>query len=364
MFVALRDLRFAKGRFALMGSVVVLITMLVGLLSGLTSGLAKESTSGITGLHADQLVFQGSNNSDDDISFDESTVSEKTLRQWRDVSGVDAAEPLAIQRSNAAPGKQAEDSAGSSSVAVFGVQPGSSLAPELDELDTGTVVLSQDAADELSVSEGQSIAVGGARLDVAGISGDASYSHSPVVWTSMKDYQRATGAESGAATVLALRGTDDVDLSAADERAGTHTVSVEDSVSAIESFNAENSSLRLMRGFLFAISALVIGAFFTVWTIQRSADVAVLKALGASTGYLLRDALGQAVLILVAGTAVGAGLAAGLGALAMGTVPFVLDIGTTVLPGLVMIVLGAAGAGLAIRKITAVDPLTALGSAR
>jgi hypothetical protein len=38
-----------------------------------------------------------------------------------------------------------------------------------------------------------------------------------------------------------------------------------------------------MRGFLFAISALVIGAFFTVWTIQRGGDVAVLKALGAST---------------------------------------------------------------------------------
>ena len=34
MFVAWRDLRFAKGRFALMGTVVVLITLLVGLLSG------------------------------------------------------------------------------------------------------------------------------------------------------------------------------------------------------------------------------------------------------------------------------------------------------------------------------------------
>ena len=36
MFVAIRDLRFAKGRFALMGAVVTLITLLVVLLSGLT----------------------------------------------------------------------------------------------------------------------------------------------------------------------------------------------------------------------------------------------------------------------------------------------------------------------------------------
>ena len=38
MFVAWRDLRFAKGRFALMGTVIVLITRWSGLLSGLTAG--------------------------------------------------------------------------------------------------------------------------------------------------------------------------------------------------------------------------------------------------------------------------------------------------------------------------------------
>ncbi|MFK8909743.1 ABC transporter permease, partial [Streptomyces sp. YS-3] len=57
MFVAWRDLRFAKGRFALMGAVVVLITLLVGLLSGLTAGLARDSTSAVAGLPADRLAF-------------------------------------------------------------------------------------------------------------------------------------------------------------------------------------------------------------------------------------------------------------------------------------------------------------------
>jgi len=57
MFVAWRDLRFAKGRFTLMGTVVVLITLLVGLLSGLTAGLARENISAITGLPADRLAF-------------------------------------------------------------------------------------------------------------------------------------------------------------------------------------------------------------------------------------------------------------------------------------------------------------------
>lgn len=92
---------------------------------------------------------------------------------------------------------------------------------------------------------------------------------------------------------------------------GTKTFTKGDALTAIGSYRAENGSLQLMRGFLFVISALVTGAFFTVWTIQRAPDIAVLKALGASTPYLLRDALGQAVFLLAAGTLLGTGLAAG-----------------------------------------------------
>ncbi|MGH8938194.1 MAG: FtsX-like permease family protein, partial [Actinomycetes bacterium] len=111
--------------------------------------------------------------------------------------------------------------------------------------------------------------------------------------------------------------------------------------------------------------ALVIGAFFTVWTIQRSGDIAVLKALGATTAALLKDALGQAVVLLVGGTLVGSALAAALGAVVSGSaVPFLLTPATVLFPAAVMIVLGALGAALSIRRITSVDPLTALGSAR
>jgi putative ABC transport system permease protein len=47
VFLAIRDIRFAKGRFAMMGGVVALITLLLVMLSGLTAGLAEQSTSAI-----------------------------------------------------------------------------------------------------------------------------------------------------------------------------------------------------------------------------------------------------------------------------------------------------------------------------
>ncbi|MFD2122572.1 ABC transporter permease, partial [Streptomyces cirratus] len=193
------------------------------------------------------------------------------------------------------------------------------------------------------------------------------FSHTPVVWMDLGDWQRVGNPGGGAGTVATVVALDapGAGLAAGDRAAGTRTETIDGALGAIGSYTSENGSLQLMRGFLFAISALVIGAFFTVWTIQRSGDIAVLKALGASTGYLLRDALGQAVVMLAAGTGLGTALAAGVGVLISGgEVPFVLDAATVLVPAAVMIALGALGAALSIRRITAVDPLTALGSAR
>ncbi|MFD4374521.1 ABC transporter permease [Streptomyces sp. NPDC058486] len=359
MFVAWRDLRFAKGRFALMGTVIVLITLLVGLLSGLTAGLARENISAITGLPADRIAFAAPP-AGQSVSFTNSTVTEKQWTAWAERPGVTGAAPLGIRTLNAVSGER------TAAVSAFGTEPGDGLAP--GAVAPGKAVLSESAAEELDARAGDAVRLGPLEVTVAAVAGDASYSHTPVVWTSLDDWQRlghsGTTTEEQA-TVIALRGGDGADWAAGDAAVGTEARTVDGALTAIGSYQAENGSLQLMRGFLFVISALVIGAFFTVWTIQRSGDVAVLKALGASTSYLLRDALGQAVLMLVAGTLLGTGLALGIGALVSGgDVPFVLSPLTVLGPAGVIIVLGAVGSALSIRRITAVDPLTALGSVR
>lgn len=346
MFVAWRDLRFARGRFALMGSVIVLITLLVGLLSGLTAGLAKDNTSAVTGLSADHLAFAAPP-SGQSASFSGSQLHGKAWQTWAAQPGVKEAQPVAIDTGNAEAGKH------TAAVSAFGVRQGSGLAPEPPGRDG--VVLSKGAAKDLAAAAGDTVKVTGRQLTVTAVAGDASYSHTPVVWTSL--------VKDADATVVALT-TDGADLTAGDKAAGTKTLTLEGSLAALPSYQAENGSLQLMRGFLFIISAMVIGAFFTVWTIQRSGDIAVLKALGASTPYLLRDALGQAVLMLLAGTLLGTAFAAGVGAIVPADVPFVLDPLTTLVPAAVIVALGVLGAALSIRRITAVDPLTALGSAR
>ncbi|UNZ21278.1 ABC transporter permease [Streptomyces sp. 891-h] len=362
MFVAWRDLKFAKGRFALMGSVIVLITLLVGLLSGLTAGLGQQNISAITSLPADEIAFQAPSGGQD-LSYSNSTVTEAQWQQWSEAPGVERAEPLGITTTKAIAGDK------STGVSAFGVEPGSRLAPSSDKITDSAVVLSTAAAEGLGVRVGDSLSLAGKQLKVAAVAGEAHFSHTPVIWTSLNTWQTTappTGSDRGpTATVIALNTTSQADVTATDHQAGTKTVPTDTSLSAIGSYTSENGSLQLMRGFLFAISALVIGAFFTVWTIQRSGDVAVLKALGASTANLLKDALGQAVVLLTGGTLIGAGVAAALGALVSGSgVPFLLTPATVLLPAAVTILLGALGAALSIRRITSVDPLTALGSVR
>ena len=115
-------------------------------------------------------------------------------------------------------------------------------------------------------------------------------------------------------------------------------------------------------------SAVLLGAFFLIWTIQRTAEIGLVKAMGASNGYLLRDSLGQALLLLLGGLAVGVGLALASGvafkATAEAGTPFQFEPTTVVVSALLLLAAGLVGGAVSIRRITAVEPLIALGRDR
>ncbi len=347
MFVALHDLRYAKGRFALMVTVIVLVAFLVGFLAALTGGLARASTSAVTDLPADRLAFTVQEGSKPD--FTSSTVTRDDVAAWSHVDGVDGAEPLGVATTRASAGTT------TAAVTAFGVESGSALTPGAQSIRSGEVLLSEAARDALG--DVRTVSIGGADYTVVATAGDDSFSHLPVVWMNLGDWQ-GLGAAPGqdTASVVAIHGVPD---GAVD---GMSAVTLSDARAAIGSFTSENGSLRTISGFLVAISALVIGAFFSVWTVGRSGDIAVLKALGASTRYLLKDAIGQAAVILVGGVAAGTGLAFAAAAALSGVMPVVLDPGTFLAPAALLVVAGLIGAAAAVARITRIDPHTALAA--
>ncbi|GAA4301785.1 ABC transporter permease [Klenkia terrae] len=360
MFVAWRDLRHARGRFVLIASVVALITVLVGFLAGLTGGLAAQNVSAVLALPGDRLVLQQP--AEGRPSFSTSAIDQTIEQAWRTAPGVQRATPIGIVQGRAA----AAPSPTAVPVAFFGLPHGSSASPVADLAPAGDdeVGLSAQAAIDLDVGVGDSVAVGDGTYRVAAIGADLWYSHTPAVVltpTSWAEVDRNLGGD-GLPTVLAVAGSPAWDSVAAATHTSVNTPLL--SLTALETFQSEIGSLALMIAMLFGVSALVVGAFFTVWTMQRAGDIAVLKALGASTGSLIRDALGQSLVVLAAGIGLGLAVVVGVGMAIDGALPFLLSPLTTLLPALVMTVLGLAGGAFALRTVTSADPLTALGSIR
>jgi len=374
MFLALREITFARGRFALMGSVVALIAILMVLLSGLSVGLVNDGVSGLQRLKATSFAFQ--ENVSKDAAFSRSIVDREAVDVWAGQQGVQEAAPFGNALIN---GKT--DRGVDVDLALFGIELDSFLAPEVDR---GTalsgardeVVISATAAESGDdVGDTITIEQTGTTLRVVGVMPDQhTFGHVDVGYLPLRTWQEIrAGVREGdpvpdrvydEITAVAVLG-DDVDLAAGDRAAGTSSMTTEESFGASPGYTAETSTLMLIQVFLYAISALVVGAFFTVLTIQRKQEIAVMRAMGGSTRYLLRDSLVQSFVLLAVSTAVGVGLGllAG-GAISATSMPFALEAAPIATATATLIVLGMIGAAVAVVRIIRVDPLTALGENR
>jgi len=380
MFLALRELRFARGRFALMGVVIALISVLVVLLSGLSSGLVNDGVSGLKALPASAFAFDEGTMKDN--AFSRSVVDDAQLATWRAAEGIAAAEPMGVNIVNGVTddGKQID-------LTLFGVEPAGFVSPETSSgagLGTADGIVVSEPLRDQGVEIGTVVTLD--RLDVAltvvGFTqGQATFGHVDVAYLPIGTWQlMAAGmATPGAPTptqvaaldfpyssVIALLVEDGTnpDLAAIDTDAHTMTMSLTESFNASPGYEAETLTLSMIQFFLYAICGLVVGAFFTVWTIQRTHDLAVLRAIGASSRYLLRDSLAQAAILLISFTALGVAAGIGMGAAMPDAMPFDLEFAPIATATGLTIILGLIGAAIAVLRITRIDPLHALGGQR
>ena len=153
-----------------------------------------------------------------------------------------------------------------------------------------------------------------------------------------------------------------VDTTALDDQFETTTRDRLGFYAASVGYESEVQSVQMIQSLLFVISAVVIGAFFSIWTIQRTKEIGLIKALGASNAYVLKDALGQALMLIIVGTLIG-----GLGTLWFNEqvkdteMPFMLESTTIVISIMMLLIAGVVGAAMSIRRVSKVDPIIALG---
>jgi putative ABC transport system permease protein len=360
MFLALRDLRRGWRRFGLVGLVVGLVAVLSTVLTGLADGLVRDGTSGLRALPITNIAFAPHS----EAVFSRSTLDDRALRRWRAVPGAEAT-PIGVSFVTATAGSGGR----SIDLALFGVRQDSFLARESGggSVKLSGLVLSSDLRDE-GARVGAAYRIEGptdTALRVQGFTFPGSYGHVPIAYVPLSVWQRiAYGPGVGERfSAVALRLPSGVDVAAVDRAAGTETKTKEGAYAGSPGFTAETATMTLIRVFLLAISALVVGAFFTVLTVQRTPQIGLLKALGASNWYVLRDGVGQVSVIVVAATALGAlGGTAIVAVLDGGPVPVAL-LPADILLSSALLVLAGIGASLAcFRRIAKVEPAITLGA--
>ncbi|MGB3329488.1 MAG: hypothetical protein WBA46_11070, partial [Thermomicrobiales bacterium] len=182
MFLALREIRHARLRFALIAVMIVLVSSLVFIISGLATGLSTGNTAAIQAMPIDRLVVSV----DSDRRLDRSTVSAGDAKAIAAIDGITLAEPIGISATSL----KAEGKEGLIGASLFGIQPGGVMMPHIVD---GTAFTESNAEHPVVVDEtlkddgvhlGDTITItpGDLKLTVVGITSGQTYRLAPVIF--------------------------------------------------------------------------------------------------------------------------------------------------------------------------------------
>lgn len=370
MFLALKELQHSKTRFLMIAIIFVLISWLVFILSGLGNGLSTLAASTFKTMKADYVVFeQGSK-----ASMSKSLLSNELSDQLAEMPNVDSVSPMGTIMSSAMKGdsKSNEDKV---DIAIIGIEPGSFLEPGTIEgsglsSDHLTSVIVNETMKDKGFQVGDTFQLDGSTesLTIVGFVKNQTYNHVAAVFAPIEEWRKlafaAPGSDKGVTepvNAIMLQGKD-IDPKAINEQLeGTDTVTRAAAVQGMPGYKEENGTIMMMLGFLLAISAFIIGVFFYVFTMQKSNQFGIMKAIGAKSGFLGKAVVSQVFVLSLASIIVGILLTYGTAAIMPEGMPFMLDPKLVLTYSIVLLVIALLSSLVSVRTISKIDPLKALG---
>ncbi|MGO4730517.1 ABC transporter permease [Paenibacillus sp. 2KB_22] len=372
MYLAIREMRYAKGRYALIATIMVLVSFLVLFVTGLAQGLAYDNAASVKNMAATHFVLE----QDSNHRFTRSQVDQDQLNQARSVVGQENAEPLGVKMTTVSPMGDTKKI----DVTLFMVNPEGWLAPAVTEgtpitdQTNGQVVVDHKLA-ESGVTIGTVLVdqASGMKWTVGGFVQNESFSHSPVVFLNEEEWltlQGGTRTTQGSAdtnanapiyNAIAVKdaGEQVDELSAA--MPDTEVITKSDAVSAIPGYKEEQGSLLMMIAFLYVISAFVLAVFFYVITIQKTSQFGILKAIGTRNGYLAGSVSLQVFILSVGSLVISVLLVRLFESILPASMPFQLGLSTLALTCVLFILMSVAGSLFSVWKVTKIDALDAIG---
>jgi len=380
-FLAFKELWRYRGRYLLISLVIALITTLVLFIGGLAEGLGAGNKEYLDKLNADVVLYQANV----DLSIPSSRIDRSRVNNVRRVEGVKDVGTISFSNAtiplggNAAPLK----------VSLIGIEPGKPGEPPAFEGETlkgkrdRAAIIDKNTALRTGLQVGDVFNIKSIQgteeklhpLTVAGITDGRQYSIQPSVFVPYQTWEDIkpksvvdNGPETPIFNLMAVQLDNPRDFEAMAARLENQVSEVEavDRKTAYEStpgYSAQQSTLNTQRFFTLLIGVLVVGGFFQIQTLQKVAQVGMLKAIGTSNLSVAIAFLLQIIAITILGVLIGG---AGTLLLALSfpaTVPIVFTPESVATAIAALVLIGPLGGLVSVRILTKVEPLTALGLA-
>ncbi len=369
MFLALREMRRAKVRFALLISAIGLLVLLILAQQAIQNGLITSFIGAIDRQSAPVLVYSV----DGQRTLQGSVITPPLEQKIRSTEGIAKSGRIGQGTFTV----DVNDSGEDSDAAIIGYDAGDLGAP--DQLTAGRLPKGPGEAvgsdsdyklgDRIQVLGPRGQTSGTERIEVVGLAADAQLQVTPTLFVNWPDYVASVKSANpdarrvlpSAIGVAPVEGLDPAALaerineSSREADALTRQAAVEKTPGVAE----VRSSFRVIFLLFGLVVPLVTGLFFLIITLQKSASLTLLRAIGTSSGLLVRSLMFQVAVVIGGGLAVGVALYTPLSHAQLGEITLRFDLGAVLFWSALLLGLGLVSAVAAARRVLAIDPIEA-----
>lgn len=379
-YLAVQEMLRNKFRFIAVSMIIGLITLLVLFVAAMGDGMTLAVKQYIENADAGLFVFQEYAN----VSIPASRLGRSRLNDINRVEGVEAVGPLGFSTASIVleDGRILDFK-----VSLIGVEPGMPGAPkvfagsELNDPRVNEVVLDQHVLDREYIPLGATIylkVVQGTEeqfypLKVVGHTEGQQYFFLPSIFVPLRvwDKIRPQDTPGGrgrdlifnvAAIQLKNPDTWPEMIGVVERQVGK--VEVADPVTTYEStegYSDMKNILDTQQSFALLIALLVVGGFFQVQTLQKVAQIGMLKAIGTSNRLIVLTLIVQVMLTTTIGMTLGGLAVWSLSLMLPPGIPILFDGQKVILAVITLFVIGPLGGLVSVRTLVKIEPLKALG---
>ncbi len=381
-YLAFKETWHSRGRFALIALIVALITTLVLFIAALTEGLGAGNREYIEKLGGELVVYQANT----ELNISASRIGRSLLRNIRRVEGV--AEVGQISTSTGT--LVFDDERPPLEVSLIGVEAGSPGEPPafagrgLTRNRANEAVLDRNTALRRNIQVGERITLKTIQgteeefydLTVTGISDGRQFFIQPSVFVPLLTFEKVRPQGNGDAAqdelisnIVAVKVQDPSQQQFVAQRIEEQVDDVEvvdrpTAYQATPGYSAQQSTLDTQRYFTLFIGVLVIGGFFQIQTLQKVAQIGMLKAVGAPNRVIAGAAITQIVSINALGVLLGTAGSLLLSLVFPVEVPIIFTGESVATAVAALLLIGPLGGLVSVWALLRVEPLTALGLAQ